>query len=76
MEAFLKGDIVALGQDTHRKVVMAEHGLGIDWRGARRAFTDWKTYLVAVCLPSACPLCLFLLLQPTDRNRCRSFTAV
>ena len=54
---------------------LAEHGLGIDWRGARRAFTDWKTYLVAVCLPHM-PTIHFFLLQPTDRNRCRSFTAV
>jgi hypothetical protein len=37
---------------------LAEHGLGIDWRGARRALTDWKTYLVAVRLPRACPLYL------------------
>lgn len=27
---------------------MGEAGLGIDWRGVKRAFTDWKTYVIAI----------------------------
>ena len=30
---------------------LGEGGLGIDWRGANRAFLDWKTYVIAVWLP-------------------------
>lgn len=27
---------------------LGEDGTGIDWRAVRRAFSDWKTYVVAV----------------------------
>ena len=26
---------------------------GIDWRGVKRAFTDWKSYVVTVSLPAS-----------------------
>jgi hypothetical protein len=29
---------------------LGEGGVGIDWRGVRHAFADWKTYVMAVCL--------------------------
>lgn len=27
---------------------------GIDWNGVKRAFTDWKSYVVTVSLPLLC----------------------